>query len=435
MPLGDSITRGIGSTDLSGYRKELLGLLTGQSGYEVDFVGSLQDGPNTFDNQHEGHGGATAFEIAAGTPGWLSAATAVDIVLLHAGTNDLQNPLADPDSVANDVDRILNAIDGFSTNTWVVLAQIIDTCPSNTKTHPFNNSLLALFNARKSTDKIVLVNQESALVCSNDFADDLHPNDTGYAKMADVWLGGLQAILPTAVAGPDQEANAEITVTLDGTGSTAALGTVVGYSWSQIAGSPAVRLTNPATSKASFSAPGISGNSTLTFELTVTFKLSAAPTAPVFTNKDTCRVTVNGLPVADAGSNQVANPGAAVVLDGSASNDPGGAIAAYLWQQVSGTPVVTLAGTNTARASFTAPAGGSAELAFMLTVTDNKGAQDNATSVVLVNGPSPGASGGGGGGGGCFIGAAEPDFSVGFRWVAFVAISGYFGFRRRIRSM
>ena len=56
MPLGDSITRG---EDLVGYRRELYVDLK-NAGYDVDFVGSLQDGSSTgytFDYDHEGHGG------------------------------------------------------------------------------------------------------------------------------------------------------------------------------------------------------------------------------------------------------------------------------------------------------------------------------------------------------------------------------------------
>jgi hypothetical protein len=47
MPLGDSITLGIGPSDstedLNGYRRELWTLLT-SSGYDVDFVGSSSNG-------------------------------------------------------------------------------------------------------------------------------------------------------------------------------------------------------------------------------------------------------------------------------------------------------------------------------------------------------------------------------------------------------
>ena len=72
MPLGDSITRGIGlptdSAHYIAYRKTLHDLLVG-AGYDVNFVGTLDDGFAVFaESQHEGHGGWTADEIVNGRP-------------------------------------------------------------------------------------------------------------------------------------------------------------------------------------------------------------------------------------------------------------------------------------------------------------------------------------------------------------------------------
>ena len=68
MPLGDSITRGFtGSTDHTGYRRELDLTLTGD-GYPFDFVGNLVEPiglPNDFDKDHEGHSGFTDGDLAA----------------------------------------------------------------------------------------------------------------------------------------------------------------------------------------------------------------------------------------------------------------------------------------------------------------------------------------------------------------------------------
>jgi len=56
--------------------------------YSFDFVGSLNAGPETFDNDHEGHGGWTASQLAVNIFSWLRNNPA-EIVLLHAGTNSL----------------------------------------------------------------------------------------------------------------------------------------------------------------------------------------------------------------------------------------------------------------------------------------------------------------------------------------------------------
>ena len=72
MPLGDSITLGSNSGAVPSdtapyqvaYRKALHDLMV-SSGYDVDFVGSQQNGSAYFaDYQHEGHGGWTADEIS-----------------------------------------------------------------------------------------------------------------------------------------------------------------------------------------------------------------------------------------------------------------------------------------------------------------------------------------------------------------------------------
>ncbi|MCE2518359.1 MAG: hypothetical protein J4G15_00815 [Alphaproteobacteria bacterium] len=94
-----------------------------------------------------------------------------------------------------------------------------------------------------------------------------------------------------------------------------------------------------------------------------------------------------GAPVASAGSDFAVDPGAAVTLDGSASSDPDGDALAYAWSQVSGT-AVTLAGANTASASFTAPEE-SGDLSFSLTVTDPGGLSGSDEVVVTVSDLAP----------------------------------------------
>jgi hypothetical protein len=73
---------------------------------------------------------------------------------------------------------------------------------------------------------------------------------------------------------------------------------------------------------------------------------------------------------ADAGQDQTVNEGDTVILDGSNSS-PRNFIMGYFWQQMGGSPSVTLTDANTARASFTAPIVGpeGTSLTFQLTVT------------------------------------------------------------------
>lgn len=87
----------------------------------------------------------------------------------------------------------------------------------------------------------------------------------------------------------------------------------------------------------------------------------------------------NDAPVANAGPDQIGVASGQVTLDASGSYDPEGEALTYEWRQVSG-PSVSLAGMNTATASFTAAEGQS--YGFRLTVRDPQGAQGIDTATV-----------------------------------------------------
>jgi len=196
MPLGDSITYGLGSTDNSGYRQPLYNNLI-SNGYLVDFVGGEQTGPITFDNDHEGHGGWFSFQIEANVLNWLNNNPA-DFVLLHIGTNDIVNGIENPARI----EAILNEIDNYSTDITVYLARII-LAQNGTEGSTYNDAVIAMANNRIANgDKIVIVDQESALNYATDLSDYLHPNDSGYLKMANTWETALIPELTIYCSGP-----------------------------------------------------------------------------------------------------------------------------------------------------------------------------------------------------------------------------------------
>jgi lysophospholipase L1-like esterase len=199
MPLGDSITFGIGSTNYNGYRKPLYDKLTA-AGYKFDFVGSQANGDFP-DPSHEGHSGWHADGCSDPEKGnllpnvynWLEAAPDTDVILLHIGTNDItyggQN--------ANEVSDILDEIDRFSADIKVVLALIINRQTYSLETTQFNIDLNNMAQSRiASGDDIIVVNMESALNYETDMADNVHPNDAGYEKMADVWFDVADSYSP-----------------------------------------------------------------------------------------------------------------------------------------------------------------------------------------------------------------------------------------------
>ena len=102
-----------------------------------------------------------------------------------------------------------------------------------------------------------------------------------------------------------------------------------------------------------------------------------------------CSSGANQAPTANAGPDRNATPGSAATLSGSGT-DSDGSIASYRWSQIAG-PTVTLSGSTSATASFTAPSSNTT-LTFRLIVTDNQGATGTDEVTITVT-QSPGGGG------------------------------------------
>jgi len=209
MPLGDSITRGVGSTPidaLNGYRDELYTTLIADGAsvvntYTVDFVGGEVDGSGSFDVDHEGHGGWNSGEVADAVSGWLSV-NPPDVILLHIGTNSLTTD-------TTQTERILEEIDRFNPAIRVILARIIDWANTSSVVTTYNNNLETMAQQRITNgDLITVVDMQSALIYPddmeymNDPTDLLHPRDSGYAKMSGVWFNALSPMLQDLCGAP-----------------------------------------------------------------------------------------------------------------------------------------------------------------------------------------------------------------------------------------
>ena len=141
---------------------------------------------------------------------------------------------------------------------------------------------------------------------------------------------------------------------------------VSSYNWVQIAGPSVNSFNNPTAASPTFTAPNVTENEVVTFELTVTDAGGLRDTAHVSTTIN----FVNEAPVASGGADQTVDEGTIVSLNGSGSTDSEDNIASWLWEQVGGT-AVTLFNNTGERAYFKAPAITADEtLVFRLTVTD-----------------------------------------------------------------
>jgi hypothetical protein len=149
-------------------------------------------------------------------------------------------------------------------------------------------------------------------------------------------------------------------VQLDGSASLNA----TGFSWAQVAGTPAVTLSNANTAIASFTAPATV--TTLTFRLTV-----QGPGGPQSTD-EVVNVEAIAPPRANAGPPQSVLAGSKVTLDGSGSTGA----TSFLWKQTGGV-AATLSSTTAVKPTFTMP-NTADPVIFQLTVT-GPGGSDVAT--------------------------------------------------------
>jgi hypothetical protein len=216
MPLGDSITAGFpgGGSPPSfwaGYRLKLYNDLSAlnPTQFGIDNVGSLNTGDATplADRDHEGHGGwcddnspfcnvSSGQNIAASVTGFLNTNPA-DIILLHIGTNEF-----DPNNAG--VNSILSNISTWAQANYpvtVFVARIIPSVDGSLDVNAFNNSVASIATDRPAV-KVYLVDQQGALQRSglpNNadpalMGDNLHPNQTGYDKMADTWKADMLSL-------------------------------------------------------------------------------------------------------------------------------------------------------------------------------------------------------------------------------------------------
>jgi len=96
------------------------------------------------------------------------------------------------------------------------------------------------------------------------------------------------------------------------------------------------------------------------------------------------KIVANQPPVVHAGGNRSVSPaGEVITLNGSASTDPDGSIASFVWSQISG-PSATLSNETSANLTVLIPAGtNGSTYTFRLVVTDNEGLSSTGTVVVI----------------------------------------------------
>jgi len=250
MPLGDSIT--YGSSVAGGYRLPLYIALT-NLGYNVDYVGSntgnSAPGLGTEIN-HEGWGGwriSTSGDngLLEHLPEWLPTYDDPDVILVHIGTNDSND--SDFANAINELDALVSYLATNRPYAHIIVTTLMKRGTDDTNANhvkiatQFNPFVPGLVTAQQALGRRVhfldMFESVDRYPDGGLSSDQLHPDASGYAKMANAWrpvitniVGHYGDHLPPGISSVRWSSS----------------GTVVTFSKSiDLAASPAV--TNPAS--------------------------------------------------------------------------------------------------------------------------------------------------------------------------------------------
>ncbi|UNI21161.1 hypothetical protein JDV02_007175 [Purpureocillium takamizusanense] len=192
MPLGASITAGLRSSTGNGYRQDLRALLV-KDGHPIDMVGSRKSGTMK-DNDNEGWSGFRIGQVEAkaraSVPGLLP-----NLFCVNAGTNDCAQGF-DVGGAGARMGDMLEYLWRASPESTVVLSTLLLNLNATREACGLRvNEQIRKLAADKAAAgrRVVLVDMHAADGPQRgDMADDTHPGDGGYRKMADIWHRGIR---------------------------------------------------------------------------------------------------------------------------------------------------------------------------------------------------------------------------------------------------
>jgi len=196
MALGDSLTVGAGSSQGAGYRAVFWTRMR-DAGVEVDMVGGKADGPDTFDNRHQGYANIPLHQLSASVHERLRTYQP-DVVLLLTGSDEAHADGFSPHAFAANLGVLIDRV--FTAKRDVKL--LISTLPParfgrNQGTKRALNELLrrTVRDHAERGQAVSLVDSFTALDPARDVADADRPNDTGYERIGEAFADALLAAL------------------------------------------------------------------------------------------------------------------------------------------------------------------------------------------------------------------------------------------------
>lgn len=196
LPLGDSITVGWGSTHGGSYRVELFHLAHA-AGHDITFTGTQSPtGPNmvdyvTFPRKHEGIAGEKIAQIMARVDHALDTETP-HIVIVHAGTNDMSMM---PDGANARLEILVDKLISDLPDALIVVSNIVPFPQYASLVTTFNAELVPMLKERIDAGAHLIFVDQFGGFPTSELDDGVHPNDAGYARMADKWYEAIEDYL------------------------------------------------------------------------------------------------------------------------------------------------------------------------------------------------------------------------------------------------
>ncbi|KAH7375540.1 SGNH hydrolase-type esterase domain-containing protein [Plectosphaerella cucumerina] len=202
--IGDSITVGYGSSDSNGYRETLKANLAGD---DVVFAGTEHGG-----SMDDGYYGAWSGQTIQFMSDHIDASLAQlpNVILLHAGTNDMNpNPAvslqgSDPVEAAGRLGQLIDKILTACPDAVLLVAVIISSCApiQQANVRDYQALIPAVVQPRLEAGRRILAVDFSELRTDVLSADCVHPSDDGYDLLADQWYNFMTQIPQSWISKP-----------------------------------------------------------------------------------------------------------------------------------------------------------------------------------------------------------------------------------------
>lgn len=192
MPLGGSITYGVGSSDGNGYRESLTRILLSH-GYRVRMVGSRKSGTMA-NNDNEGWRGYRLDQIQAKVE---KCATVLspEVFLINAGSNDCIQDLRLKD-FGRRMDELLEYLWKTCPSSTIILSTLLVNADKdvNSRVSHVNEQIRDLVKLNIADGKKIVVADMQGTEGPRliDLVDGTHPGDVGYGMMAVIWFNSIQ---------------------------------------------------------------------------------------------------------------------------------------------------------------------------------------------------------------------------------------------------